>query len=39
MTNVIGNGIATAAVAKWENELISPGSEPAAEVAEEAVAA
>jgi len=38
MTNVIGNGIATAAVAKWENELAPAGSEPA-RVAEEAVAA
>jgi Na+/H+-dicarboxylate symporter len=24
MTNVIGNGVATAVVAKWENELAAP---------------
>jgi Na+/H+-dicarboxylate symporter len=27
MTNVIGNGIATAVVAKWENELSAPVEE------------
>ncbi|AWN38370.1 dicarboxylate/amino acid:cation symporter [Methylobacterium radiodurans] len=43
MTNVIGNGIATAAVAKWENELVPAGSEPTlaveGTVTEQAVAA
>jgi Na+/H+-dicarboxylate symporter len=27
MTNVIGNGVATAVVAKWENELAEPAAE------------
>jgi Na+/H+-dicarboxylate symporter len=27
MTNVIGNGVATAVVAKWENELARPATE------------
>jgi Na+/H+-dicarboxylate symporter len=27
MTNVIGNGVATAVVAKWENELAEPVEE------------
>ena len=26
-TNVIGNGVATAVVAKWEGELLEPGEE------------
>jgi Na+/H+-dicarboxylate symporter len=26
-TNVIGNGVATAVVAKWEGELLDPGQE------------
>ncbi|MFZ2106133.1 MAG: dicarboxylate/amino acid:cation symporter [Roseiarcus sp.] len=29
MTNVIGNGVATAVVAKWENELVAPLAEDA----------
>jgi Na+/H+-dicarboxylate symporter len=28
-TNVIGNGIATAVVAKWEGDLGEPNKEPA----------
>jgi len=28
-TNVIGNGIATAVVAKWEGELSDPSKDPA----------
>ena len=32
-TNVIGNGIATAVVAKWEGELLSEAEAPAAKTA------